>query len=242
MNINSKENAIRKINKLGKVGYVLSIIVRVFVIIALVGTIIGTIILSIMPKDSVKLAWGGDIRIEVDVPALLDKFNIPNGDEKVQKEIDKVIESGNFSLNNTDYIFADVSSDNGKVILNAEAGNPRIINLSDIRNITIVAVVYLVLFLVTIIFVGKLCKAVRDCRSPFEENVISRITKLAFAMIPWTIADSVSQNLFDVFSGNTSSLNFSVNIGMIITVLVIFALAFVFKYGAALQQESDETL
>ena len=42
--------------------------------------------------------------------------------------------------------------------------------------------------------------------------------------------------------GKGSELDLSVNLGSILLVAVLYLLVVVFKYGAQLQQESDETL
>jgi len=40
----------------------------------------------------------------------------------------------------------------------------------------------------------------------------------------------------------SSKVSLSINIAVVFTIVVIFALTYIFKYGAVLQQESDETL
>jgi hypothetical protein len=49
-------------------------------------------------------------------------------------------------------------------------------------------------------------------------------------------------NLMLTFMSGAPKVTLSINLAVIFTVLVIFALAYIFKYGAVLQQESDETL
>ncbi len=95
---------------------------------------------------------------------------------------------------------------------------------------------------VTLYFIGFLCKAFRDCESPFEENVIKKMQHLAYALIPWTVASSLVEIVINNIIRGNKGIALSVDFGVILVVLLVFLLAYIFKYGAILQQESDETL
>ena len=92
-------------------------------------------------------------------------------------------------------------------------------------------------------FVGALCKAFRYCESPFEENVIKKMQNLAISLIPWTIisaiADSFATSLLDAGS---FEFGIGVDMNVVLVIILIFGLVYIFKYGAVLQRESDETL
>ena len=98
------------------------------------------------------------------------------------------------------------------------------------------------LLLVGIIFAGRLAKSFRDCESPFEERVIRRMKQFAYSLIPWAVLSSISGSLDQRLWMAGGGLSFDLNVGMIVVVLVILALAYIFQYGAILQRESDETL
>ena len=102
--------------------------------------------------------------------------------------------------------------------------------------------VTLVALLITLIFAGKLCKAFRDCESPFEENVVKQLNALAFSLLPWVVLDSLTESVTESIFTNTFNLFIGVDLGMVMIIFFIFVLAYIFKYGAVLQQESDETL
>ena len=65
---------------------------------------------------------------------------------------------------------------------------------------------------------------------------------LAVALIPWCIISSVSDSTFSSIVSGKPSFSLSVDLGMVLVVLVVLVLVYIFKYGAVLQQESDETL
>lgn len=238
-----KENAILKINKMGKVGYIISNILRILLILALAGTLVGAIATTVFPKDFMKVKWSGDARVEVSVSEISKLAGQTVTIAEIEKQLSALSENGSLNVDGKDYVYGEITlDDNGNIVVTGQAENPRTITMGDIRNITYAAAVYVALMIVTFHFICALCKAFRDCNSPFEENVIKKITNLAYALIPWVVVDCTFGSLMAFFVGSKDSLDFNLNIGMICTVLVIFGLAYVFKYGAVLQQESDETL
>ena len=95
----------------------------------------------------------------------------------------------------------------------------------------------------SVYFFGNLAKAFRYCVSPFDANVIDAMRKFAYSLIPWVVLDSVTATAASGLGGSLgNSVNININLGMLFMVLVVFGLCYVFRYGAVLQQESDETL
>ncbi|MDE6797242.1 MAG: hypothetical protein K2J36_04440 [Ruminococcus sp.] len=86
----------------------------------------------------------------------------------------------------------------------------------------------LVSIYVIFMFVVKLCKALEVCHSPFEADVITAMKKLGYSFIPF---------------GVISILNNGISApSVIMTVLVVMLFVNIFKYGAELQRESDDTV
>ena len=84
-------------------------------------------------------------------------------------------------------------------------------------------------------------KALRKCETPFCESVIKSMSRFAISLIPAVFMNMVCGGMWSsLFSG--SGFAMTVNLGSVLLVAVIFLLIAVFKYGALLQQESDETL
>lgn len=93
---------------------------------------------------------------------------------------------------------------------------------------------------VTVTFIIKLCKEFKTCETPFSEGVIKRMKQVGYSMLPWFIVFPTAEAAANFMV--TNNLNISLDIGMLIMALVVLALTYIFKYGAMLQQESDETL
>ena len=106
------------------------------------------------------------------------------------------------------------------------------------------AIVALVMFL-------KLSDAFRVCRSPFDEAVIRRMNIFAWTLIVCAVvgsfAGSAAQSAVMAFQNagiHVGAKNFGVSLDLypIFAALIVFFLCMIFRYGAQLQQEADETL
>ena len=116
------------------------------------------------------------------------------------------------------------------------------IELGDFGIVCALGAVTLVALFITLLFAGKLCQAFRDCESPFEEKVVKQLNALAYSLLPWVVLGSLTESISESIFTNNFNLMIGVDLGMVLIILFIFVLAYIFKYGAVLQQESDETL
>ena len=106
----------------------------------------------------------------------------------------------------------------------------------------IAALICMIMTLVTIHFIKNLCKEIKVCESPFSEGVITNIKRLAYSLIPWVFISGITDSIVgSAFTGKVS-IDLNIQLGMVMVVLIVLALAYIFRYGAVLQQESDETL
>ena len=67
------------------------------------------------------------------------------------------------------------------------------------------------------------------------------MSRFAVSMFPAVILGMLTSGFWSYASGGTN-FSMTVNLGSILAVAVIYLLIVVFKYGAKLQKESDETL
>lgn len=110
-------------------------------------------------------------------------------------------------------------------------------------------IIFMILFLMQMILAiatvfrfEQLCYAFAHCISPFEENVIQKMKSFSTFFLSFFIFSIVRNIVITIaFTGSIAhSLEFSFwDIAMVV---VIELLLFIFKYGAVLQRESDETL
>lgn len=245
-----KENAIQRIKEVGKISRVITIIAKILVIVGIVITLVGAVMCFALPKDAVKVNVAGVADMDINYEALgvseqefMEEMDQQSGLDVKTTDVQFGGTDSPFSLriSEQDYKPVDVVYENGSVKAKMESDGTEI-TLRDIGGMLLVASVALVMMLVILSFVEALCKAFRDCSTPFEEKVIKKMQNLAISLIPWGIISPVITSALESFMQGGLHLNFTIDMGLMLIVLIVFLLVHIFKYGAILQQESDETL
>ena len=106
----------------------------------------------------------------------------------------------------------------------------------------LLSLVSTVLFLLSVVIVLYMVKALKECDTPFAETVITAMKRFAYALIPAVVLSAVTEGLWSMFISGGNGIELSLNLGGLLLIAVIFILVMVFTYGAELQRESDETL
>lgn len=233
-----KEQAISKINKMGKAGVIILTILKIVMILGIVGCLIGTIACAALPKDLLTMQFSGDATVTINMDAVGQMTGATFSDEELREQL----ASGELTVDGKEYAMNRISLEGRNMVIDTQAELPRTIQLRNLAFVCISGLLLCIASLVSMIFAGKVCKAFRDCQSPFEENVIHKMRMFAYSLVPTVLLESVVSGSIGYFLGNTDGIGMNLNVSTILVVLVVFALVYVFKYGALLQQESDETL
>lgn len=226
-----RSETIERINKFGKVGNIVTLIAKIICIVGLVGCLIATIVCTVFPENfvNIKIDTAAEVAVNMNV------IDMKLSDDAASKIASEITE--NVSVDGGE-VTSVVIEDN-TITLDATGENISF-GLKDIAGITFAATVTLATMLVTLFFIGVLCKAFAKCETPFEENVIKKMNNLAISVVPMVVFSYVTEVVANyVMSGD---LNLSIDFTAILVILVLFMLVHIFKYGAVLQQESDETL
>lgn len=233
-----KEEAIKKINKVGKVGRIISKVISILLIIGLVGCVIGTIALFVIPSDTLEFETQSSIQMTINTGKL-------NVSDKTAKELteDLIKDADNVDFADQVFLFenAEYSEEDNAVTVNAKAKNATV-EIRDFAWLTIVGAVYLVVMIINFTYAKQLFGTLELSESPFTAEVISKIKKLAYSLIPWAVLDGLLELVAKSVMAGYVKINFSLNMMMVAIVLIVLFLAYIFQYGAELQQESDETL
>ena len=229
-----KEEAIKKINSIGKISGIITLIAKVLVGIAIAAVLLGTVIFMLLPDSMIKISTTADVSMEIDYSAV----GITISDEqmaeaKAQLERDIIEQDGE------GFTSVEVTP---SLIKMTGAVEEYEFTMKIVVELLVLALVTLILTFVTLIFVGRLCQAFRDCQSPFEENVIKKMQHFAYALIPWAVISTITTSITESLMSKKVIVNFNFDLRTILIVLVVLVLVYIFKYGAMLQQESDETL
>ena len=229
-----KDKTISKINSLGNEGFVLTVIAKVLIVIAMFFCFAASIFFLAVPKDFLTLSISGNAKARVNLSSVGKSLS-----EKEQADITKKVDGSSLNLNDSTYELSTVTADSDGFTAGGESGVLSI-SFRKFAVLTIMGFLYSAAVFASLIFLGKLCTQLKNCRTPFEESVITSLTRFSWSLIPTAVLSIVSTGVAKgFFSGN---YNFSFDFTIVAAVLIVLALVQIFKYGAILQQESDETL
>lgn len=235
-----KENAILKINQIGKAGQIISNIFIGLLSLAAVALIIGTIVIGVLPNDLVCFSVGGHATVNINLASINEALNEAEITEIVTV-LDSELTNAKMDLNGAVYAMNELTVTTDGITFGGYADDVHF-QIGNLLSVLIASLFSIIFSIVTLCFISSLCKAFKLCISPFENNVIKKMQYFAFSLIPWVIMSSVMNSVASgMYSGNIR-FSFGIDLKMVLIILVIFVLTFIFKYGAVLQQESDETL
>ena len=235
-----KENAILKINQIGKVSSIFTTIAKILIGVGFVLCLITAIVFTAIPEEFLTMRMSGNAVIDVN----LDTLGIAFDESDMEEFLYKQEESGaevSFDINSSNYNLKDMTATEKSLQLEAVSEDITM-NLHNLVWVMLMGALSLGMTMVTLFFIGALCKAFRNCNSPFEENVTKKMQNLAISLVPWAFLTSITDALAQSYFTGKFQLAMSIDLHMVLIILLIFVLVYIFKYGAVLQRESDETL
>lgn len=218
-----KNANITKINRLGTAGKILSVILLVITTIALVATVIFGIAIATLPEDFLKVngKWVSTTITDLSSPMVSRDIVENYSDERnILGLAIKVVSHDKANENNKDIVTSDTET-----TIEGNAGKP--IKFFGIF-ISVLCAVMLIFLVIALRFAKALCKSLEKCDSPFQEDVVQKMKNFAISLIPWGV--------FCVGAGGVSA------VGIVFIVIIVCLFSAIFKHGAELQRESDETL
>ena len=232
-----KEKAVKKINKVGKAGYIIAIVFQVLTGILFACVVFCSFSVSAVPKDFFSYETSVVVKGTLDYS----KTDYDVDDDVIEDSLESLkITSPYFMMGGENYSISDYEID-GDTVTFTSVGESASITVKNLMAVFVFSAILCLFTFCTFFCAGLLCKAFAKCASPFDETVIKRMRLFAISLLPWSLF-SMLGNLMLTFMSGAPKVTLSINLAVIFTVLVIFALAYIFKYGAVLQQESDETL
>lgn len=220
-------NVKKKINTFGKVGKIITTILIVFMFIAEGALLVGTVVLAILPKDALTLSIKGEAEIVFDGSY----FGLQDGDLTIAPDGGMNIAIGNFDGKATTVV-------NGNKLEAYAQSGLLTYNLLDALKICVAGMIGIVAVLVVLFFLKALMKEFMTCDSPFCDGVVNKMRNFAISLIPAAVVGEISGAIIGKMFTNSLSLN----LGTVLFVILIFMLVMIFKYGAQLQKQYDETV
>lgn len=106
----------------------------------------------------------------------------------------------------------------------------------------LIGIFCVIVALIAVHYFKKLCDALGTCGSPFEEEVIRRMKHFSVVLIVFLVVSVLGKFIAGGMASGWASWKLEITFWDIAVVVVVELLIYIFKYGAVLQQESDETL
>lgn len=251
-----KENVVKKVNGFGKIGVVVGHVCRGFSVVAAIGILlfsIGSILLAgklgdVEYYNGVKWTLNLASFDEEDREEILSEImeSIENDAEGnlVIQESELKVAKGEVSLavqnDDMSVVSAEYDEENETILIDTRAEDINIFMPLKVVITTICVILTAVAEVITFTFVIKLCRKFKTCETPFSQPIVNDLKKVTLSLIPWCITYPLLEASLEMMA--TNRFAFSLDLGLIFVVFAINALTYIFRYGAMLQQESDETL
>ena len=224
-----KNENISKINRLGKLGKTF----MVFFIIASIAVCAASTLISIalftLDDDFISGEFHGTGKLSTNISSSL-IGDIDESEISFDRELN--LFGITFKLDDIADIKIDSDSKNPEdnsadLILDIEVPSGKKIRIAG-GLFTAAVAVAAVVFTISLKFARNFFASLEKCSSPFEENVLNQMKKFSLSLIPWVLFN------FIIYG--------PLNLTLLIIILIVFLITSIFKYGAELQKESDETL
>lgn len=235
-----KNEIMTKVNKIGNVGQIIANIAKVVIAIGAIACLVSGIILMVLPDDMVVIHVDGKVAVEINMPMVGEQIVMDTGDGPTVA-IGAVSTEGSLELNGVEYGVVGMTPTENGFLMEAEADSYTL-RFNQLTNVVFLAAVNCAAMWVVMHFVAKLCKLFKECETPFTEEIVQMLKKVAIALIPMAFLSNLTTSVTDsIMSGNVNIV-IGVDMTTILLVLLVFMLSAIFSYGTMLQQESDETL
>lgn len=234
-----KNESIKKINVAGLIGHIATIILSIVVITGMVITAIAAVAAVTVSKDEVDVNVVSEIKVS-SAGDILDKLNSFISVDGIDDLTALEEEAGDeVWVDDADISSIKVTKGDDGYVINAKT-NETSFSIKKVIAALTVSFVTLGAVAVALHMLNRLMKALSKCETPFAPEVIQRMTRFANALIPAAVLGMVCDGMWS--SLGSGDFSFSFNIGSVLLVAVVYLLVVVFRYGAQLQRESDETL
>ena len=223
-----------KVNKIGKAGKVISIVLIVLLSIGALALVLGGIVCTVLPKDAVQ------VTVQPNVDVLVNKSLA--GKDWDWATIDEMLDEANVEMDKELDGIKLEKTENGLMVHVRDLDELENFGVRDALKAIWAGLIGIASAIITLVMFLKLSDAFRTCRSPFEEPVIKRMTTFAWTLIICAVVSCLARASVAAILTSWQRMSVNLNMTSVFTALIVFFLAMIFRYGAQLQQEADETL
>ncbi|MBQ8280078.1 MAG: DUF2975 domain-containing protein [Roseburia sp.] len=233
-----KNENVTKVNQIGKAGRIIANIAKVVISIGAIACLVSGLILMVLPDDMVVIHMDGKATVEINMPVTAEGM-IVSEDGPTAVVVGDI--SGALEMNGVEYGVVGMTPTEKGVMVEAEADSYTL-KFNQLTNTVFLAAINCAAIWVVMHFISKLCKLFEECETPFTEEIVQALKKLAIALIPMAFFSNMASSVTDSIMTGNVNIVIGVDMTTVLLVLLVFMLSAIFSYGTTLQQESDETL
>ena len=227
-----ESNIQTKVNRIGKAGRIVSIVLIVLLGIGALALVLGGIACAILP-DAVEISLKPVVDVKVDKALVGEQW----------ARIDEGLAEANVKVNEEfEGVTLTKTAEGLLVHVDPSEKNDGVYGIQDLRKAVWAGLVSVASAIVFLVMFLKLCQAFEACRTPFDEPVIKRMTTFAWTLIVCAVVSCFARGSVSAILSGWQRVSFNLNLTSVFTALFVFFLCMVFRYGAQLQKEADETL
>ncbi len=219
------EKTLNTIKSFSKAGWIIALIAKILLFISLAVLVAATVIFIAMP-DLIEINTTNEMQMSIDFAEL--GVYPPELTEDDFSDL-------KFSADGVEFTYKNFMSQAGKLTMDFEVYGGLSL-MKYVKTGLVAAIAEVVVLLICTFMVSSICKSLKNCNSPFESSIISKVRTLAITLIPCAVAPSLIGAIAGLaFGEGSSSFSVSVNMTMVVLVIALFTLTFVLKYGASLE-------
>ncbi|MBO4389727.1 MAG: DUF2975 domain-containing protein [Lachnospiraceae bacterium] len=237
LRVMNKDQMIRRIRLFGKIGQILSAITMAVQVLMILLFLAGFIFSAIMPKDFVTIRFNNELE------ATIDLSTVPNPD--VEQDFSKIAEKINSGEVNMiiDHYKIDHASIASKLL--SVSGNSDQVEVYDKGRFMFLfggLIINMIAFLITTFFIFRFTGKLKNMESPFDTELSANLRLIAISLVPWYPLELICGGIYEYFVTGKFNIMFNLDIKLLVVILFIALISVIFRYGAILQEESDETI
>ncbi len=216
---------VKELQRIRTIGKVIRIVLTVFFVLALIGAgsmLIGALIFALLPESALymKVTVNGQAEFSSSLP----------GWEGLMSLIEQ-----NLPWN--------VASEGDKLIIPIEPDFSIDLSLTRICALGLfLGMVRTAVYAVVFFLVAKFGKVLQKNSTPFSAPCIRYLKITAYLLLGWALASMVFGGIIRAALTSGAFRGVAPDFGMLIVAGILLLIAYIFQYGAKLQQQSDETL
>lgn len=226
----------RTIQVIGKICRIISMILLVLNAIGAGFMIIFGIVLTVMPTNTAEIDIKGSTEIEIS-GKIIEK--IPDG--TIKSFISEFNEGlSGFTFNGQS--LSEVGQGENSVIFRNN-GSYVYLNLRKLGIVCIINALITATLIYVLLMLGRFMKKLEESGSPFEDGAVKAMTQFAISLLPYAVLKPTLTSLSGaIFATGNVSVKFSIDTTTVFAALIVILMVLIFRYGAQLQKNEDETL